>query len=191
MMAPMSSNSPKKTPSKSKAKAPRAPKAPSQSKRIKQAYKALSKALEQHAEITAGGGVPLKKAMRASAKLAAAAAEYADAVKAKTGLESPFVAGNSELDGDTITSLKAERAAIEKAVTGSIPVVETPAPAPAPVAAAPKEPARRATTPRAAAAAPRVTTPRATPAARRTTSSIDKPTTRRAAAPKKPETPAP
>jgi cell division septum initiation protein DivIVA len=102
--------------------------AASKSKRIKDARKALSKALKEHAEIAAGSGVSLKKAQRAGAKVAAAAAAYSEAVLAKTGLESPFVPGSGKLDGDTIRSLQAERVAIEHVVTGALPVVEEPAP---------------------------------------------------------------
>lgn len=98
------------------------PKAPSKSKAVKDARKALTKALKEHAEVAAGSGVSLKKAQRLGAKVAAAAAAYADAVFAKTGLESPFVPGSGMLDGATIKSLQAERVAIEVAVTGSLPV---------------------------------------------------------------------
>lgn len=124
--------------SKSKAgsgKAAKSPKAPSKSKLIKEARKTLSKVLKEHAEITSGSGVSLKKAQRLGAKLSAAAAAYAEAVQAKTGLESPFVPGNGRLDGATIKSLKAEREAI---VTGSIPVVAAESEA-APAEAAPAE----------------------------------------------------
>ncbi len=194
--------SPTKSSTKSgepKAKAKKAPKAPSKSKLIKDAHKALGKALKEHAELTAGSGVSLKKAQRAGAKVAAAAAEYAEAVQAKTGLESPFVPGNGKLDGATIQSLEAERVEIEKVVTGTIPVVLVEEPAAEAAAAepaaatAPKTPARRATTPRATT--PRATTTRAPRTAtaagtRRTDSSIGAgttaaaPRTRRATAPK-------
>ncbi len=94
---------------------------PPKSKQIKRAHKALEKALEQHAELATASGVSLKKAQRANAKLAAAATAYADAVTAKTGLESPFSTGSVGLDGDTIASLQSERDDIERAVTGTIP----------------------------------------------------------------------
>ncbi|MBO9577535.1 MAG: hypothetical protein J7480_02035 [Microbacteriaceae bacterium] len=167
--------SPKPSPKAAKTKSRKEPKAPSKSKLIKDARKSLEKALKEHAEIAAGSGVALKKAQRASAKLAAAAAAYADAVQAKTGLESPFIPGNGKLDGETIKSLEAEREAIEHAVTGQIPVIAaaaeapadpvTPATEPAPAAPA-KAPARRAAATRTSA--PRTTTPRTT-AARSTT----------------------
>jgi len=173
-----------KSSSKSKGKASKSGRSPSKSKLIQQARKALSKTLKEHAELTAGSGVSLKKAQRAGAKLAAAAAAYAEAVQAKTGLENPFVPGNGKLDLDTIKSLQAERGAIEKIVTGAVPIVASePGAAPA-SEAAPRTPARR-TPPRTAGttgAAPRAT------GARRTNSSIGTggttPAARRAAAPK-------
>ena len=99
-------------------------KSASKSKRIQDARKALAKALKEHAAITAGSGVSLKKAQRAGTKVAAAAAAYSEAVLAKTGLESPFIAGSGKLDADTIRSLQSERVAIEHVVTGTLPVVE-------------------------------------------------------------------
>lgn len=100
-----------------------AAKVPSKSKAIKRARKALVKALESHAEIVAERGVPLKRAQRAGAKLAAAAAAYADAVQAKTGLENPFIPGSGMLDGESIKSLQAELVQLEKAATASIPMI--------------------------------------------------------------------
>jgi len=95
----------------------------SKSKLVKRAHKALVKALESHARIVVGSGISIKQAQRAGAKVAAAAAAYAEAVQAKTGLESPFVPGNGMLDGATIESLKAERTKLKSAATASLPVV--------------------------------------------------------------------
>ncbi|HWL01062.1 MAG TPA: hypothetical protein VNQ52_01670 [Microbacteriaceae bacterium] len=114
-----------KSTEKSKGESAAAAKPPSKSKLIKRTHKALVKALETHAKIAAGSGVSIKQAQRAGAKVAAAAAAYADAVQAKTGLENPFVAGNGLLDGETIKSLQAERVKLEKAATAGIPVVPT------------------------------------------------------------------
>ena len=96
---------------------------PSKSKRIRRARKELASVPKAHAELTAGSGVSLKKAQRANAKLASAAAAYAEAVQAKTGLESAFVPGSGQLDGATISSLQTERAAIERTMTGSLRIV--------------------------------------------------------------------
>lgn len=97
-------------------------KPPSKSKVVKRTHKALAKALEAHAKIVTGGGISIKKAQRAGAKVAAAASAYADAVQAKTGLDNPFTPGNGMLDGATIDSLRAEQTKL-KAATESIPVV--------------------------------------------------------------------
>lgn len=95
----------------------------SKSKLVKQTHKALVKALESHLEIVTSSGISIKKAQRAGAKVAAAAAAYAEAVQAKSGLENPFVLGNGMLDRETIQSLRAERTKLEAAATAGIPVV--------------------------------------------------------------------
>jgi nucleoside phosphorylase len=97
-------------------------KPPSKSKLVKRTHKALVKALESHVTIVTGSGVSLKKAQRAGAKVAAAAAAYADAVQAKTGLDNPFTPGNGMLDVATIASLRAEQSKL-KAQTASIPII--------------------------------------------------------------------
>lgn len=114
-----------KSPAKSKGEGEGAAvaKPSSKSKLIKRTHKALVKALEAHVAITTGSGISIKKAQRAGAKVAAAAADYADAVQAKTGLENPFVAGNGMLDGETIKSLQAELVKLGKAATSGIPVI--------------------------------------------------------------------
>lgn len=95
-------------------------KPPSKSKAVKRAHKALVKALEAHTEIVLGGGVSLKKAQRAGAKVAAAAQAYADAVAAKAGVGSPFAPDTGRLDSETMQSLRAERT---KLATGALPIV--------------------------------------------------------------------
>jgi len=101
---------------------PAAAKPPSKSKLVKQAHKSLVKALEAHMKIVTGGGISIKKAQRAGAKVAAAAAAYADAVQAKAGLENPFTPGNGMLDGATMDSLRAEQTKLK---TATIPIVTT------------------------------------------------------------------
>jgi len=100
------------------------PSAKGKSKAIKEAHKALAKAISKHAEVVTDQAVSLKRAQRAATKVAAAAAAYAEAVKARTGLESPFVDGGGALDADTKASLKAERNRIEKSLTGQITALE-------------------------------------------------------------------
>ena len=93
------------------------------SKKIDSALKDLKKALNKHADAVGGGAVSLKKAQRASAKVAAAATAYAEAVHAKSGLGNPFDdMVQPGLDGGTIASLAAERDSIAKHLTGPIPV---------------------------------------------------------------------
>lgn len=93
------------------------------SKKIDGARKKLTKAIAKHAEAVGGSRVTLKNAERATAKLQDAAAEYAAAVKAKSGLDTPFTdAKPVGLDQETITSLSAERDAISKQLTGPIPI---------------------------------------------------------------------
>jgi len=104
--------------------APLKSKAKGRTKAIKEARKALIKAIEKHAEVVTDQAVSLKRAQRAATKVAAAAAAYAEAVKARTGLESPFTVGGSALDDDTKASLKAERNRIEKAITGQLAAVD-------------------------------------------------------------------
>lgn len=60
------------------------------SKKIDAALKDLKKALNHHADVVGSGAVSLKKAQRASAKVAAAATAYAEAVHAKSGMPNPF-----------------------------------------------------------------------------------------------------
>ena len=93
------------------------------SKKIDAALKDLKKALDKHADAVGGSAVSLKKSQRASAKVAAAATAYAEAVHAKSGLGNPF----SEmlqpgLENSTLESLAAERDAIAKGLTGPIAV---------------------------------------------------------------------
>ena len=95
------------------------------SKKIDAALKELTKALAKHAEVVGGSAVSLKKAQRASAKVAAAATAYAEAVHSKSGMGNPFDdMVQPGLDGGTIASLAAERDAIKKNLTGPIPVQE-------------------------------------------------------------------
>lgn len=93
------------------------------SKKIDDARKKLSKALKKHAEVVGGARVTLKHSERATAKLQKAATEYAAAVKAKSGLETPFTnVQPTGLDKATISSLSAERDALSKHLTGPVPV---------------------------------------------------------------------
>lgn len=95
------------------------------SKKIDAALKDLKKALNKHAEAVGGSAVSLKKAQRASAKVAAAARAYAEVVEAKSGLGSPFEElDTSGLESTTIASLSAERDKIKQRLTGPIPVQE-------------------------------------------------------------------
>lgn len=91
------------------------------SKKIDEARKRLTKALKKHAEVVGGQAVSLKKAERASAKVADAAAAYAELVEKKTGLASPFQGVEPEgLEAETVASLEAER---DKLSTRPIPTV--------------------------------------------------------------------
>jgi hypothetical protein len=93
------------------------------SKKIDSALKDLKKALNQHAEAVGGRAVSLKKAQRASAKVAAAAGAYAEAVHAKSGMPNPFNDMiQPGLENSTLASLAAERDAIAKAITGPVAV---------------------------------------------------------------------
>lgn len=93
------------------------------SKKIDSALKDLTKALTRHAEAVGGRAVSLKKAQRASAKVAAAAGAYAEAVHAKSGMPNPFNDMiQPGLENSTIASLAAERDAIAKSLTGPIAV---------------------------------------------------------------------
>ncbi len=93
------------------------------SKKIDEARKKLAKALKNHSEAVGGSRVTIKHAERATAKLQKAAKRYADAVKAKSGLETPFTnVSPAGLDAATISSLSAERDALSKQKTGAIPV---------------------------------------------------------------------
>lgn len=95
------------------------------SKKIDAALKELKKALNKHADAVGGGTVSLKKAQRASAKVAAAATAYAEAVHAKSGLGNPFDdMVQPGLESSTLASLAAERDAIKLHLTGPIPVQE-------------------------------------------------------------------
>jgi hypothetical protein len=85
------------------------------SKKIDSALKDLKKALTQHADAVGGNAVSLKKAQRATAKVAAAATAYAEAVHAKSGLGNPFdEMVQPGLEDSTLESLKAEREAIKR-----------------------------------------------------------------------------
>lgn len=91
------------------------------SKKIDEARKQLNKALKKHAEVVGGQAVSLKKAERAAARVAEAAADYAQLVEAKTGLTSPFHGIEPvALDADSVASLEAER---DKLSTRPIPTV--------------------------------------------------------------------
>lgn len=93
------------------------------SKKIDAALKDLKKALNKHADAVGGPAVSLKKAQRASAKVAAAATAYAEAVHSKSGLGNPFTDMlQPGLESSTLLSLAAERDAIKKNLTGPIPV---------------------------------------------------------------------
>ena len=97
------------------------------SKKIDAARKELSKALKKHAEVVGGDAVSLKKSQRATTRLLAAAENYSAIVTAKTGMPNPFegLANTTGLEDATITSLKAERNAIQDRLTGPIPVQKT------------------------------------------------------------------
>ena len=95
------------------------------SKKIDAALKDLKKALNKHADAVGGPAVSLKKAQRASAKVAAAATAYAEAVHSKSGLGNPFTDMlQPGLESSTLISLAAERDAIKPNLTGPIPVQE-------------------------------------------------------------------
>ena len=95
------------------------------SKKIDAALKELKKALNKHAEVVGANTVSLKKAQRASAKVAAAATAYAEIVHAKTGVGNPFDdMVQPGLESSTLVSLAAERDAIAGRLTGPIPVQE-------------------------------------------------------------------
>jgi hypothetical protein len=93
------------------------------SKKIDAALKDLIKALKKHAEAVGGDAVSLKKAQRASAKVAAAASRYAAVVLAKSGVGNPFDdMMQPGLPQSTMTSLSAERDAIAQGLTGPVPI---------------------------------------------------------------------
>ncbi|CAN5329368.1 hypothetical protein BH09ACT5_BH09ACT5_08650 [soil metagenome] len=95
------------------------------SKKIDAALKDLKKALTKHADAVGGSAVSLKKAQRASARVAAAASAYAEAVHAKSGMGNPFDdMVQPGLDCGTLASLAAERDSIAKSLTGPIAVQE-------------------------------------------------------------------
>jgi hypothetical protein len=92
------------------------------SKKIDSALGDLIKALKKHADAVGGSHVSLKKSQRATVKVHAAAAAYAEAVHAKSGLGNPFSDMlEPGLEEATIASLAAEREAIAKHLTGPIP----------------------------------------------------------------------
>jgi uncharacterized protein YukE len=91
------------------------------SKKINAALKDLKKALNAHADAVGGSAVSMKKAQRASAKVAAAATAYAAAVHAKSGLGNPFDDMlQPGLESVTLASLAAERDALQQGRTGDI-----------------------------------------------------------------------
>jgi len=93
------------------------------SKKIDAALKDLKKALNKHAEVVGSSAVSLKKAQRASAKVAAAATAYAEVVHAKSGMGNPFDDMlQPGLDSGTLASLAAERDSIKNHMTGPISV---------------------------------------------------------------------
>ncbi|MCY7412728.1 MAG: hypothetical protein LH471_06795, partial [Salinibacterium sp.] len=66
-----------------------------------------------------------KKAQRASAKVAAAAGAYAEAVHVKSGLSTPFSdTPNPGLEKSTLASLTAERDSLKQHLTGPVPIQE-------------------------------------------------------------------
>jgi hypothetical protein len=95
------------------------------SKKIDSALKTLIKALKKHAEVVGASAVSLKKAQRASAKVAVAGAAYVEAVHSKTGVGNPFSGLESQLEASTIVSLSAERDRIAKNLTGPISTIDT------------------------------------------------------------------
>ena len=93
------------------------------SKKIDSALKTLKKALDKHADVVGGSAVSLKKAQRASAKVAAAATAYAEAVHSKSGMGNPFDdMVQPGLESSTIESLEAERDSIASHRTGPVAV---------------------------------------------------------------------
>jgi len=95
------------------------------SKKINSALKDLKRALAAHGDVVGGSAVSLKKAQRASAKVAAAAEAYAEAVQAKSGLGSPFTKTVSPgLEDATLASLTAERNSIKQQLTGPVPILQ-------------------------------------------------------------------
>ncbi|MBH0025056.1 hypothetical protein [Salinibacterium sp. SWN248] len=93
------------------------------SKKIDSALKDLKKALNKHAEVVGSSAVSLKKAQRASAKVAAAATAYAEVVHSKSGMGNPFDDMlQPGLDSGTLASLAAERDSIKDHMTGPIEV---------------------------------------------------------------------
>ncbi|MEL0627670.1 hypothetical protein V6245_12025 [Salinibacterium amurskyense] len=93
------------------------------SKKIDAALKDLKKALNKHAEVVGSSAVSLKKAQRASAKVAAAATAYAEVVHSKSGMGNPFDDMlQPGLDSGTLASLAAERDSIKNHMTGPISV---------------------------------------------------------------------
>lgn len=93
------------------------------SKKIDAALKDLKKALNAHADAVGGSAVSLKKAQRASSKVAAAASAYAEAVHTKSGMGNPFDdMAQLGLERATIASLAAERDSIAHHLTGPIQV---------------------------------------------------------------------
>ncbi|MGV8852621.1 MAG: hypothetical protein ACOH1M_08660 [Rhodoglobus sp.] len=93
------------------------------SKKIDAALKDLKKALNKHAEVVSNKPVSLKKAQRATAKVAAAATNYAEIVHAKSGMGNPFDDMlQPGLDSGTLASLAAERDSIKNQITGPIAI---------------------------------------------------------------------
>lgn len=85
------------------------------SKKIDNTLKDLVKALRKHARIAGSSSMTLKKTQRATARVAAAASAYAEAVHSKAGLDSPFSEVVSPgLQQATLTSLAAERDSLAK-----------------------------------------------------------------------------
>jgi hypothetical protein len=80
------------------------------SKKIDHALADLVKALRKHARVAGSGSVTLKKTQRATARVAATASAYAEAVHSKAGIDNPFSDVVSPgLQQATIASLAAER----------------------------------------------------------------------------------
>ncbi len=99
------------------------------SKKIDSALNDLMHALDKHAAVAADKDSSRNKVQRATARVRAAATNYAAVVHAKRGMENPFSdVLEPGLEDATLASLAAERDAIALHRTGSIPLQEAPEP---------------------------------------------------------------